>query len=64
MKAFREVELRALQGMNAAQKIAAMHALWRTAWILKEASLRSRNPGWTELELHARVRDAMAREPS
>ncbi len=64
MTSFREVELRALQAMTAAQKIAAMHALWRTAWNLKAASLRSQNPSWTEAELQARVRDAVARERS
>jgi hypothetical protein len=48
--------------MTAAQKLAAMHALWRTAWSLKAASLRALNPEWTDRELQDRVREAVAGE--
>jgi hypothetical protein len=62
MTAFREVELRTLRTKTAAQKLAAMHALWRTAWSLKAASLRALNPEWTDRELQDRVREAVAGE--
>lgn len=57
MPTFEEVELAILRRMTAAQKLAVMHGLWRTAWKLKEAGVRTQHPDWTPEQVTARVRE-------
>ena len=57
-----EVELAALRRMTAAEKVAVMHSLWRTAWELTGVGVRRRHPEWSAVQVQAEVRTRFARD--
>lgn len=52
----RTVQQRIVQRMSPAQKLAAFHALRRTAWQIKRAALRHQHPEWSSVRLEDEVR--------
>lgn len=52
-----EIETAILRRMTAGEKLAVMQALWRQAWDLTAAGVRSRHPEWTAPEVTAGVRE-------
>ena len=51
-----DYELTLLRVMSATEKVAVMHALWRQAWSLSEAGVRSRHPTWSPEQVEEEVR--------
>jgi hypothetical protein len=49
--------------MNASEKVAVMHALWRQGWALTAAGVRARHPDWTAQQVAAEVRNIFQRDP-
>jgi len=43
--------------MSPEQKLRLMQQLYYTAWQLKAAALRERNPQWTEDQIQAKVKE-------
>jgi len=56
MPAAHDLELARLRDMTPAEKFAAAHSLWQTAWDLKAAGVRWLHPDWTEPQVLAEVR--------
>ena len=59
-----ELEVRRLRAMSAADKVAALHALWQQAWALTTAGVRGRHPEWSPTQVDAEVRRVFLRESS
>ena len=64
MRSVRELEMTRLRSMTATDKVATMQALWRQAWSLTVAGVRSRHPAWTREQIEAEVRSIFRREQS
>lgn len=58
-----DLELVRLRAMTATEKVTAMQALWRQAWSLSAAGVRSRHPDWSPEQVEAEVRRILHREP-
>ena len=56
-----DLELTRLRAMTASEKVASMHALWRQAWSLTAAGIRSRHPDWSPEQVEAAAREIFAR---
>jgi len=59
-----DLELQRLRAMSATEKVAVMHALWRQAWSLTAAGVRSRHPEWSAEQVEAEVREVFLRDAS
>jgi hypothetical protein len=46
--------------MTADEKVRLSHALWMEARRLVAAGVRARHPGWSDLQIAARVREIMS----
>lgn len=53
--------IEALQQLTAAERLATMHQLRRTAWDLKAAWIRSSEPELSEAQVQERVRQVFLR---
>lgn len=59
-----EFELARLRAMTASEKVAIMHSLWRQAWLLKTAGVRTQHPDWRPDQVEAEVRRIFRGEES
>ena len=48
--------------MTATEKVAVMQSLWRQAWSLKTAGVRSQHPEWGTERVESEVRAIFLRE--
>ena len=48
-----------LRAMTADEKVRLSHALWVEAWSATMAGVRAKQPGWSEDQVTARVRELM-----
>jgi hypothetical protein len=55
-----ERETERLRRMTAEEKLRISEALWREAWMIKRASLASRHPHWSDLELEEATRRSIS----
>ena len=51
-----DLELERLRAMTASEKVAVMHALWRQAWSLTTAGVKTRHPHWSPEQVEAGTR--------
>jgi hypothetical protein len=52
-----ETPVELIRAMTPARKLEIVHGLWQTAWELTTAGVRAREPGLSESEVTARVRE-------
>ncbi len=52
-----DLEVARLRQMTASEKIAVMNSLWRQAWSLKTAGVRTQHPDWSAEQVAAAVRE-------
>ena len=57
-----DLELQRLRTMTATEKVAVMQSLWRQAWSLKTAGVRSQHPEWGTERVESEVRAIFLRE--
>ena len=56
-----ETPVELIRALTPARKLEIAHGLWQTAWELTTAGVRAREPGLSESEVTARVREIFLR---
>lgn len=59
-----DLDLARLRAMTASEKVAIMHSLWRQAWVLTAAGVRTRHPDWQPDQVETEVRRIFGGEES
>ena len=56
-----ETPVELIRALTPERKLEIVHGLWQTAWELTTAGVRAREPGLSESEVTARVREIFLR---